>query len=161
MAVEWKVTIFTKSQQTQLCLVPSVLPSFCSSAISLSEVCFNNPQWHSPVSAVGGILFDFCLYGVVEKQRKMLYHDKSDILKFSDRDSAQKFIWFWLNSADRWMNTTPFTVINICGIESLGEIELQQRFPAPWIPENQFIYVIKFSWTMKIYIAWISLYTCS
>lgn len=102
VAMEWKVTIFTKNHQTQLmCLVPSVLLSLCSSAISLSEVCFNNPRWHSPVSAVGVILFNSCLYVVVEKQRKMLYHDKSDILKFSDRDSAQKFIWSWLNSADR------------------------------------------------------------
>lgn len=44
VAVEWNVTIFTKNQQTQLCLVPLVLLSFCSSAISLSEACFNNPQ---------------------------------------------------------------------------------------------------------------------
>lgn len=44
VGVEWKVTIFTKNQQIQLHLVPLVLLSFCSSAISLSEVCFNNPQ---------------------------------------------------------------------------------------------------------------------
>jgi len=26
-----------------------------------------------------------------------------DILKFSKRDDAHKFIWSWWNSSDRWM----------------------------------------------------------